>query len=165
MKQVFSIGHSNLDIGSLCTLLRQAGVVCLADIRSVPFSRFNPQFNQQSLARSLQDAGIAYVFLGNELGGRIKNVACYKDKSIPDKQTGYALHLDYDAIIAKAWFIAGMDRLLGLIDQGNCAIMCSEENPGQCHRELIVGRRLKELGYGVAHIRSKPAANRQLGLF
>ena len=165
MKQVYSIGHSNHDIDIFCSLLIHDNIEYLIDIRSTPFSRYYPQYNQERLVKSLEIVNIKYIFLGNELGGRINDITCYKDGIIPSKKVGYALHLNYENICTKEWFQNGIEKLIKIIEQETCAIMCSEENPEKCHRELIIGRRLKELGYIVKNIRSKENNQEQLGLF
>src|SRR5439155_24000994 len=68
--RLFTVGHSNLEAEGLLGLLRAAGVTAVADVRSSPYSRRLPQFNRAALEASLRAAGIAYVFLGAELGGR-----------------------------------------------------------------------------------------------
>jgi uncharacterized protein (DUF488 family) len=165
MSTIFTIGHSNLSIGDFCGLLHDRDVRCLADIRSVPYSRYCPQFNQKALAGSLEAARIGYSFLGDVLGGRIREADCYLGRAIPRVKAGYAEYLDYGAICSKDWFNSGIAALLELARGDACAIMCSEEDPGRCHRELIVGRRLRELGASVVHIRSKDGDAGQIGLF
>jgi uncharacterized protein (DUF488 family) len=165
MKQVYSIGHSNHDINKFCDLLLHDTIEYLVDVRSTPYSRYYPQYNQEKLLRSLETVNIKYIFLGNELGGRSNDITCYKDGVIPSTKVGYALHLNYENICTKEWFQSGIEKLLKIIEKGKCAIMCSEENPEKCHRELIIGRRLKELGYIVNNIRTKESNKKQLGLF
>ncbi len=67
---IYTVGHSNLSIAGLLAILRQHSISLLADVRSVPYSRLWPQFNQRELQNSLRDGGIGYFFLGKELGGR-----------------------------------------------------------------------------------------------
>ena len=165
VKQVYSIGHSNHDIDKFCDLLIHNEIKYIVDVRSTPFSRYYPQYNQERLLRSLETVNIIYVFLGKELGGRISDITCYKDGVIPSTKPGYALHLNYENIYTKEWFQNGIEILVKIIEQGKCAIMCSEENPEKCHRDLIIGRRLKELGYKVNNIRTKESNKEQLGLF
>jgi len=76
---VLTIGHSTHSASSFLSLLRRHGITAVADVRSVPISRFTPQFNRDTVERSLHDAGIKYVFLGNELGARTKEATCYVD--------------------------------------------------------------------------------------
>ncbi len=165
MNSIYTIGHSTHSITAFLDMLGKFQIETLIDIRSVPFSQYSPQFNQSLLQNSLAASGITYVFLGNELGGRIQDASCYKNSQIPHTKTGYALYLAYDTIITKNWFTAGIEKVQTIANEGRSAIMCSEENPEHCHRELIVGRRLKELGHGVIHIRSNRNKNKQLELF
>ena len=165
MKTVYSIGHSNHNIESFCDLLLQSKIQYLIDVRSVPFSRYYPQFNQERIIKSLNQLEIEYIFLGFELGGRIKDISCYKNGLVPEKKIGYALHLKYEEIIKKDWFNNGINTLLSLVNKGTCAFMCSEENPEKCHRELIIGRRLRELGIQIIHIRAKVEKKEQMDLF
>jgi uncharacterized protein (DUF488 family) len=165
MTTVYSIGHSNHSIDYFCDLLLQSKVRYLLDVRSVPFSRYYPQFNQERLLKSLNQLKIEYVFLGSELGGRIKDVSCYKNGLIPEKKIGYALHLEYNEIIKRDWFNNGIKKIISFCENDTCAIMCSEEDPEKCHRELIIGRRVRELGIQVIHIRAKTEKKEQIELF
>ncbi len=165
MKTVYSIGHSNHPLEEFLRLLQANQIRYLIDIRSVPYSKFHPQYNQESLKVVLDKECIQYVFLGNQLGGRITNPACYKNHEIPKTTAGYATFLEYDVIKTQKFFLLGIQKLHALIDMGACAIMCSEENPDTCHRELIVGRKLKEDGFSLIHIRAKKDASPQLSLF
>src|ERR1700704_1843866 len=74
---IWSIGHSNHDLPAFIALVRGAGVEVIADVRSQPYSRFNPQFNRETLRSALLEAGIDYVFLGDALGGRPTEPDCY----------------------------------------------------------------------------------------
>ncbi len=75
---IYTIGHSNHPAERFIELLRQHEIGALADVRSMPFSRFNPQFNRERLAASLREAGIQYTFLGQELGARPKEGEFYE---------------------------------------------------------------------------------------
>lgn len=80
--QVLTVGHSNHAPEAFLALLTRHGVTALADVRSAPYSRFNPQFNRNALSASLADNDIAYVWLGRELGGRPDDPACYEDGAV-----------------------------------------------------------------------------------
>src|SRR5205809_226859 len=95
---VFTIGHSNLDLPKFVALLKQHGIEAIADVRSSPYSQYNPQFNREPLQRVLREQGISYVFLGEELGARRSEPECYVN--------GRA---DYSLIAATPAFIRGMD--------------------------------------------------------
>ena len=75
---VFTIGHSIHSIDRFVALLKQHGITALGDIRSRPYSRMNPQFNRENLKKSLQENGIAYIFLGQELGAQSNDASCYR---------------------------------------------------------------------------------------
>ena len=76
---VLTVGHSNHPLETFLALLRQHGVTVVADVRSAPYSRFNPQFNRKALEGSLETIGMEYVFLGRALGGRPDDPSCYED--------------------------------------------------------------------------------------
>lgn len=140
---IFTIGHSNHSAEHFVGLLRQHGIATLADVRSLPYSRWAPQFRKDALARSLDTAGVEYVFLGRELGGRPDGAEFYTaDGKVDDARRAQA-----------ADFQAGIDRLIELARRGPTAILCAEEDPGRCHRRLLVTPVLIERRIAVAHIR------------
>jgi uncharacterized protein (DUF488 family) len=123
--------------------LRNAAVTAVADVRSMPFSRRNPQFNRDTLREELRMDGIAYVFLGEELGGRPKERQYFCD--------GVA---DYEKMAKSSDFERGLRRIIEGSKQYRIALMCSEHDPLECHRCLLVGRALHEQGAIVRHILS-----------
>jgi uncharacterized protein (DUF488 family) len=140
---IYTIGHSNHSEEKFLDLLMQHGIEVLVDVRSQPFSRYNPQFNDSNLASALKAAGIRYQFMGAELGGRPEGEE-FLDES------GHAL---YHHMAEAPQFLAGIERLeRGIADQ-RVAIMCSEENPAICHRHLLVTRVISGRGVDVLHIR------------
>ena len=143
MPWLFSIGHSNHELDHFLDLLRANEVDVLVDVRSWPRSGYSRHFDQAPLRRSLEAAGVRYLFLGVELGGRPDDLDCYDE-------TGHVL---YDRVAASAPFSAGIDRLLQGMSRYRVAMMCSEESPLECHRRLLVGRVLADRGVTVRHIR------------
>ena len=73
--QFFTVGHSNHPIGKFIELLRLHAIELVCDVRSTPYSRFNPQFNRETLLGELKKHGIGYIFLGRELGGKPRDPA------------------------------------------------------------------------------------------
>lgn len=140
---IWTVGHSTHELPALADLLRQHGIDVVADIRSHPFSRRNPQFNQGSLRSGLLDAEIEYVFLGKELGGRPPEPEFYDGDG----------HVRYSAVARTPRFASGLERLLTGAASYRVAILCSEEDPARCHRRLLVGRVLVGCGVTVQHIR------------
>jgi uncharacterized protein (DUF488 family) len=139
---IYTIGHSKHPIERFVALLQQHSIDALADVRSMPYSRFNPQFNKEKLQGSLGTAGIRYVFLGEELGARSKDVSCYDE----DGRVSYA------SLARTALFQSGIERLLTGMQQHRIAIMCAEREPLDCHRTILVSRELEKAGVPVTHI-------------
>lgn len=144
-KPIFTIGHSNHRLEDFLALLRRHRVNCLLDVRSVPHSRYSPHFNKSDFCESLRQAGIAYVFQGNRLGGRPDDRALWVD----DKPS-------WELIAATDEFKAGISDVVRNLPRwsvGNIAMMCSEENPERCHRRGLVAKAMIEAGVAVHHIR------------
>jgi uncharacterized protein (DUF488 family) len=140
---LYTIGHSNQTIGEFLTLLARHDIEALVDVRSAPYSRYVPHFNKRELQQAIQDAGLRYVYLGRELGGRPDDPALYDDEG----------HARYDLIAETEIFNASLERLKTGVASYQVAIMCSEEDPTDCHRRLLVGRVMRRDGYRVLHIR------------
>ena len=145
MRTLHTIGHSTRPADVFTGLLRRHGIVTLADVRSVPHSRYNPQFDRAALAACLEAAGIGYVHLA-ALGGM--------RRARPDSVNvglrsagfrGYADHMQTDE------FRLGLDRLETLASAGATAIMCAEAEPSRCHRGLLSDALLLR-GWQVLHV-------------
>ena len=108
----------------------------LADARSNPYSRFASQFDKDYVQNAIQANGIKYLFLGRELGGRPKDPESYDPEG----------HVLYSKIADSPLFYDGIGRLMTVIKTYRVAIMCSEENPTHCHRQILVGRVLSVKG-------------------
>ena len=140
---IYTIGHSNHPIEHFIALLQQHGIQALGDVRSNPYSRFNPQYNREKLQASLAAAGgIRYVFLGEELGARTKDPSCYDEKG----------RVSYTKLAGTPLFRQGIERLQTGLRQHRIAIMCAERNPLECHRTILVSRELEKVGVPVTHI-------------
>ncbi len=138
---LYTIGHSNGSIERLIGLLEQHSITAVADVRSQPYSRFNPQFNREVLAGSLKESRLEYVFLGQELGARSDDPQCYRD--------GKA---QYGLIAETETFKRGIARLLKGAERFRVAVLCAEKEPLACHRGILISRHLQEIGRQVVHI-------------
>ena len=138
---VLTVGHSTHPLEAFVALLRRHAVTALADVRSTPYSRFNPHFNRKSLDRDMNARGIAYLFLGRALGGRPDDRSCYENGQVR-----------YDRVAGTALFREGIDRVVRGAQDNRIALMCAEKEPLDCHRTILVGRSLVERGVAVAHI-------------
>ena len=138
--RLFTIGHSNHSLEKFVQLLEDNGVMTLVDVRTAPASRYNPQFNKGSLEQALPRRDIQYVFAGNYLGGRPSDPTCYKSRSLPAEGADYLHEVDYPEVMKRPWFTKGIERLLELADEQTTAVMCSEEDPAQCHRHHLIAK-------------------------
>jgi uncharacterized protein (DUF488 family) len=138
---VYTIGHSNHPIERFLELLRGAGITAVADVRSIPYSRRWPQFGRPRLERTLTASGIAYVYLGAELGGRPADPALLRDGKP-----------DYERMAAAPAFRGGIDRVIDGARRYRIALMCAEREPLECHRSLLVSRQLRARGLAPLHI-------------
>jgi uncharacterized protein (DUF488 family) len=139
--EVFTIGHSTHSWERFVALLQSAKVTAVADVRTSPYSRHSPQFSRDSLPAELRLDGISYVFLGKELGGRPSGHRFYCD--------GIA---DYEKMAQAPEFSKGLDRVIEGAKKYRIVLMCSERDPLDCHRCLLVGRALAQRGVRVNHI-------------
>jgi uncharacterized protein (DUF488 family) len=138
---LFTIGHSNIPAARFTALLRGAGADTIADVRSMPVSRFCPWFSAKNLAPLLAAEPIDYLFFGDALGGRPRDASLYRD--------GIA---DYEAMARQPNFQAALDRMLEEGARYRLCLMCSEREPLDCHRCLLVARALAERGVTIGHI-------------
>jgi uncharacterized protein (DUF488 family) len=138
---VFTIGHSTHSLEDFIDLLRQHALTAIADVRSVPYSRMQPQFNREALARALKKQGIAYVFLGKELGARSDDRDCYENGRV-----------QYRRLARTQLFRSGLDRVREGSRKLRLALMCAERDPLDCHRTVLVSRELAAAGENVVHI-------------
>jgi uncharacterized protein (DUF488 family) len=139
--EVLTIGHSSHSIERFLELLHSAGVTAVADVRSAPYSRHVPQFNYDPVKTALRGAGVAYVHLGKELGGRPRDPSQYRSGVV-----------DYEAIAATPTFRSGLQRLLDGATTHRVALMCAEADPLECHRCLLIARALAARGVAVRHL-------------
>ncbi|WP_209015987.1 DUF488 family protein [Roseibium sp. RKSG952] len=123
------------------SLLLKNQVTAVADVRSSPYSRHAPHFNTDALMSALNENGIAYVFLGRELGARSDDASCYIDNTV-----------SYKKLANTPLFLSGIRRVEDGSQNYRIALMCSERDPTECHRTILVSRVLKERGASISHI-------------
>ncbi|MEI2689861.1 MAG: DUF488 domain-containing protein [Anaerolineae bacterium] len=145
VQPIFTIGHSTRPLEQFIALLRDHGVALVADVRTVPRSRHNPQFNRETLPAALAEAGIGYSHLADLGGLRHTTAASINTGWRNDSFRGFADYMQTEG------FAAGLAELLALAQQGPVAIMCAEAVPWRCHRSLIADA-LAVRGVAVEHI-------------
>jgi len=151
---VYTVGHSNYTLEDFVVLLKRNGIEVLADVRSQPYSQYTPHFNEASLKAALPAHGIQYVFLGKELGGRPHSGDFYDAEG----------HVLYARLALAPFFLEGLSRLEKTAAAKRVALLCSEEDPADCHRRLLIGRVLGERGCNVVHIRGDGATQTEAEL-
>ena len=130
--QLFTIGHSNRTLAEFFAMLHNHNVGQLIDVRSLPQSQRYPAYNRNSLNIACEEEGIAYGWLGHELGGRRSEKPDSRHCALTRSSfRGYADHMD------NRLFVEGINKLTTLARNQSVAIMCAEGNPCQCHRSMI----------------------------
>lgn len=139
---LFTIGYSGRSMDEFIALLNQYKITALCDVRSMPYSSHNPQFNREHFQQVLKSCNIDYVFLGEELGARSKDPSSYVD--------GKAL---YNKIADLPTFMHGLERIkLGMVKNYVLALMCAEKDPLSCHRSILICRNLRDANIDIRHI-------------
>lgn len=138
-----TIGHGTRPLPIFLDLLEKYSISWIVDVRSIPWSAYNPQYRKDNLIHALHTRAIHYIYLGNALGGRPSDPSCYG----PDGR------IDYTVLQAKPFFQAGLDRII-LAWQKNIsiALLCSESKPQNCHRSRLIGRILAQRNIPLQHI-------------
>lgn len=144
---MFTVGHSTRALSDFIHLLKAHGVTRLVDVRTIPRSRHNPQFNRDTLPAALQAAGIAYTHLA-ELGGLRHTTPASPNTGWRNASfRGYADYMQTPA------FAAAIERVMQMAGRDCLALMCAEAVPWRCHRSLIADALLAR-GWGSADIQS-----------
>lgn len=153
MPTIFTIGHSNHDIDFFLELLQTHAIDCIVDVRSVPSSQYNPQYNKKTLAAFLANHDIQYMHFGKEFGAR------QTDPNVFDKEE----RVDYEKVQQTERFKEGVERLKQGLRKGfKIALMCAEADPLNCHRFAMISVYLSRHGFDVRHIlKDKSLVNQQ----
>jgi uncharacterized protein (DUF488 family) len=138
---IYTIGYSCHTFTSFVHVLLRYGVSAVADVRSQPYSRFKPEFNQDILSKSLKENDLVYVFLGDLCGARIEAPECYINGKV-----------NYNLISRHPKYLKGIDRILKGIQKYSVALMCAEKDPISCHRTILICRSLLTKGLSIKHI-------------
>ena len=144
VKKCYTIGYGNYPFDRFITFLQNVGIDRVIDVRSTPYSRFNPHFNRETLEKSLGRNEIGYRHMGEQIGGR------YSDPGLlfPDGT------VDYRKVRETKKFQDGIAEVLSIISSGKMiALMCAESKPEKCHRFALVSRDLQSKGIRVIHLR------------
>ncbi len=139
---IFTIGYGGRSLDEFLHLLRLHAVACLVDVRTLPRSRYQPEFAAEALGPVLQRCHLRYVRMGDCLGGRPSDPDCWVRGKV-----------DYERCRTKAWFQSGITRLRALWNEaGPLVLMCAERKPEACHRTMLIGEELATQQIPVRHI-------------
>ncbi|MDF2593348.1 MAG: hypothetical protein K0S75_2814 [Clostridia bacterium] len=140
---IFTIGHSNYSIGRLLDMLKSYDINCVVDIRGTPYSKYNVQFNKETISKTLAQNGYIYIYMGKEFAAQREDKSLYMEE-------GYA---DFEKVIYDKDFKNGIERIRVGCQKGyRIALMGAKQNPIECHRCILLGRALAKEGFNVKHI-------------
>ena len=138
--RLYTVGHSSHTQEEFLRLLQENDVDCIVDVRSMPASKYAPQFNQDAIESFLRHLGMTYYLFGHEFGARRLDALNSEGQ------------VDFEKAIRTSLFQQGVERLMSLLQNHHVALMCSEANPLECHRFALVARYFHEQGIEVMHI-------------
>lgn len=141
MNTLYTIGYSSFEMTSFINTLQKHNINAIADVRSLPYSKFKPDFNREQLSEILKENSIRYVFLGNSCGARIKDPLCF----INEKAS-------YKSITETIQFKKGLSRIIKGLQKYTIALLCAEKDPINCHRNILICRNLKDFDIEIIHI-------------
>ena len=139
---IWTIGHSRHELEDLFNLIQKFQIEVIVDVRTIPMSKMTPQFNEGVLNKFLNSNNIKYIPMGKELGGRPDPDYMYDEKG----------RVFYNKLAESDLFKNGIDRILNGIKANKVALLCSEGKPEACHRHLLIGKVLDEIGINVINI-------------
>ncbi|ALB47190.1 MULTISPECIES: DUF488 family protein [Clostridium] len=140
---IYTIGHSNYSIEKLIDMLKTYDIDTVVDIRGTPYSKYNVQYNKETIAETLKKEGFIYIYMAKELAAQ------RQDKNSYNKE-GYS---DFEKVIMEEDFLRGIERLKTGCQKGyNIVLLGAMQDPIRCHRSILVGRSLRENGFNVKHI-------------
>jgi len=140
-KIIHTIGYAAHTVESFIAALEKFSITAIADVRSQPYSKFKPEFNKENLKKVLMNNHIEYVFLGDNIGARIKAPECYRNGQV-----------DYELISKHPLFQEGIYRLLKGMEKFSISLMCAENDPINCHRTILICKNLKKYQIQINHI-------------
>jgi len=143
VKQLYTIGHSIYELNDFISLLKDNNINTIVDVRSIPYSKFVPQYNRETLKQYLKENKICYIFMGDSLGAR------YEDKNLLFDDG----KVNFKKVQETKFFQDGITRLdKGIIKGYNISLMCSEKEAFDCHRFGLISEFLSKNAINVKHI-------------
>ena len=154
MNTIYTIGHSVHKADYFINLLKKHDIDLVLDVRSSPFSKHASQFNREIIQKELERNGIHYKFVGNTFGARQKDSSLYSDEGI----------LDFDKVKKTDKFKECVEKVIEYINRANIVLMCSEKDPIDCHRSILLSKAFFDEDINIKHILENGEVETQLGL-
>ena len=152
---LYTIGHSKHEYSFFESMLKKYDISYLLDVRSVPFSRFAETYNRNNIKSLLAESGITYKQMGKYFGARPQDEALYTSEHF----------LDFEKVRGSKLFLEGVENVILGLDKGNnVALMCTEKDPLDCHRAIMVSKGFLDAGINVNHILENGLLQTQLEL-
>ena len=140
---IFTIGHSNYPVEKLIDMLKFYNINCVVDVRGTPYSKYNVQYNKDTIRNTLIKAGFVYIYMSKEFAAKRENKISYNKE-------GYS---DFEKVIKEEDFKTGVKRLENGCKKGfRIALLGAMQDPIRCHRAILLGRELEHLGFTINHI-------------
>lgn len=141
--EIFTIGHSNYSVEKLIDMFKYYNIDCVVDIRGTPYSKYNIQFNKDTIKNTLIKAGFIYIYMAKEFAAKRENKVSYNSE-------GYS---DFEKVITEDDFLTGIKRLKDGCNKGyKIVLLGAMQDPIRCHRSVLVGRELMNHGFEIKHI-------------
>lgn len=153
MNPIHTIGYSGIQIDEFLALLKAHRCTVVCDVRSFPTSKFRPEFSRGAFKLHLNEAGLKYAFFGAALGARPTDRSCYRNGTA-----------EYGLIAKQPSFNEALSRLSGGASKSGIALVCSEADPIECHRAILVSRHLAKFVPDIRHIHSNGTLESQTDL-
>lgn len=143
MREIYTIGHSILEVDKFISLLKDNNIDTIVDVRSIPYSKFASQFNKETLKHYLKENNIYYIYMGDSLGARYEDKALLFDDG----------KVNFKKVQETISFQNGISRLEKGLSKGyKIALMCSEKEAFDCHRFVLISEFLARNGISIKHI-------------
>jgi uncharacterized protein (DUF488 family) len=139
---IYTIGHSNLSMKDFLQILKSNHIDRVVDVRSSPYSKHVPHFNKKHIQKAVENAHIGYHYLGQKIGGKPRSVKYYTNGEV-----------NYDLLSRTLKFKEGIREIVLMAREHEVVLMCSEENPYQCHRHHLIGQKMQAKGFQLIHLR------------
>lgn len=141
--EIYTLGHSNYPFDKFIEILKKYNINCVVDTRSIPYSKYNTQYNKEFFHAALKKLGYTYIYMADEFGDKRKNKISYNEE-------GYA---DFDKVVLEDDFKKGIERLkVGCSKNYKIVLLGAMQEPIRCHRAILLGKELIKHGFDIKHI-------------